>query len=54
MDADWPHGHDKVWDSFTQKWWCVCERWTSDSAETYEQHTAANPAQSIGDIGGDY
>lgn len=36
--SEWPYGHDKVWDTFTQKWWCVCEGWTSDSMETFEQH----------------
>lgn len=32
--------HERVWDTFTQKWWCVCEGWTSDSMESFEQHAA--------------
>lgn len=36
----WAYGHEKVWDTFTEKVWCVCEQWTSESVETFEQHAA--------------
>jgi N6-adenosine-specific RNA methylase IME4 len=30
--------HARVWDNFTEMWWCVCEGWTSDSVDTFAKH----------------